>query len=196
MAQENLLQENEKLNARLKKAIGVFNEQKATIDRLNTEKDTLNERLDEANERIKELEALYKEASEKNNESDTRFFEQLNDIDALTQVNKAFSEENDSLNSQVAKLTETNKTLNNKLKITQDELEHANGVIESCEVEIANYKKEIYEQHETIDNLNVSLDTLESALQQELKKYHDHILVIKNTAKEVITTIDNLESNE
>ena len=68
MAEEkDLIQENEKLTARLKKAVEVFNEQKATIAR-----------------QAEEIAALKAKAAEGENK-DNEFFEQVNEITKLTE---------------------------------------------------------------------------------------------------------------
>ena len=65
MTEQELIQENEKLTARLKKAVEVFNEQKATINRQADE--------------INSLKTKASEAESKDNE----FFEQVNEIEKL-----------------------------------------------------------------------------------------------------------------
>ena len=68
MAEEkDLIQENEKLTARLKKAVEVFNEQKATIAR-----------------QAEEIEALKANAAEAE-KKDGEFFDQVNEITKLTE---------------------------------------------------------------------------------------------------------------
>ena len=85
MTEQELLQENEKLNGRLQKAITVFGEQKATITRLTEERDSANADIEKLKNRIAELEAKANEASE----NDAKFFEQLNEIQVLEgRVNK------------------------------------------------------------------------------------------------------------
>ena len=85
MTEQELLQENEKLNGRLQKAITVFGEQKATITRLTEERDSANADIEKLKNRITELEAKANEASE----NDAKFFEQLNEIQVLEgRVNK------------------------------------------------------------------------------------------------------------
>lgn len=65
MTQEELQQENEKLTARLKKAVEVFNEQKATITR-----------------QAEEIESLKQKAAE-GEKKDNEFFDQVNEIETL-----------------------------------------------------------------------------------------------------------------
>ena len=65
-----LKNENEKLNGRLKKAIQVFGEQKANIERLTAEKTELTNTLEAKTARIAELEATLKEKEK----DDNKFF--------------------------------------------------------------------------------------------------------------------------
>ena len=65
MTEQELIQENEKLTARLKKAVEVFNEQKATIAR-----------------QAEEIESLKAKAAEAENK-DNEFFDQVNEIEKL-----------------------------------------------------------------------------------------------------------------
>ena len=79
MTVEELTLENERLNGRLKKAIQVFNEQKATINRLTEERDSANAEIEKLKSRISELEKSVAE----NSENDSKFFEQIQEIDDL-----------------------------------------------------------------------------------------------------------------
>ena len=79
MTEQELIQANEKLNARLQKAVEVFNEQKTTIARLTEERDAARAELQKAQETISVLEEKVEQASAK----DDTFFEQVKEIDEL-----------------------------------------------------------------------------------------------------------------
>ena len=81
MELEQLRQENEKLNARLKKAITVFNEQKETISRLTEERDNAVSIVESKDALITDLRAKIAEKDA----DDTKFFEQLQEIDNLNE---------------------------------------------------------------------------------------------------------------
>jgi len=82
MTEQELQQEIDKLNARLKKAINVFNEQKNTIERLTTERDELKARTNDYETRLKALEDSLAEKST----ADDKFFDQLNEINTLEET--------------------------------------------------------------------------------------------------------------
>ena len=106
MTEQELLQENEKLKARLQKAITVFGEQKTNIQRLTDERDSARNELAKVNERVSELEA----ASKDKDENDTKFFEQLQEIDDLSAAKKQLEE---NLNDVQTKLASTAELLQN-----------------------------------------------------------------------------------
>lgn len=106
MTEQELLQENEKLKARLQKAITVFGEQKTNIQRLTDERDSARNELAKVNERVSELEA----ASKDKDENDTKFFEQLQEIDDLSAAKKQLEE---NLNDVQTKLASTEELLQN-----------------------------------------------------------------------------------
>lgn len=98
--EKDLIQENEKLTARLKKAVEVFNEQKATITRQSEE--------------IAALKAKAAEAESK----DSEFFDQVNEIeklkDELANVKKELETKENEHAAQV-------NTFENKIKDLTDE---------------------------------------------------------------------------
>ena len=79
MTEQELIQENEKLNQRLTKAIEVFKEQKENIVRLTQERDEAKGALDKKEATITELRTKLDEKSS----SDEKFFEQVNEIQGL-----------------------------------------------------------------------------------------------------------------
>lgn len=124
MSEQELLQENEKLKARLQKAIAVFGEQKTNIQRLTEERDSARKELTKANERITELEEL----TAKNDENDTKFFEQVQEIEDLSAAKKSLE---DSLSKTESALKTTTEQLQNTTadlaaaEKREDELEHS-----------------------------------------------------------------------
>lgn len=104
MTEQELIQENEKLRARLQKAITVFTEQKNTISRLTVERDDAKEELTKLNERIAQLEEVTKSIDEQ----DDNFFKQVEEIEDLsaklkeqTDVNNVLNNENKTLRKQI-----------------------------------------------------------------------------------------------
>ena len=104
MTEQELTQENEKLRARLQKAITVFTEQKNTISRLTVERDDAKEELAKLNERIAQLEEVTKSIDEQ----DDNFFKQVEEIEDLsaklkeqTDVNNVLNNENKTLRKQI-----------------------------------------------------------------------------------------------
>lgn len=85
MTEQELIQENEKLTARLKKAVEVFNEQKATIAR-----------------QAEEIESL-KAKAEQANEKDNEFFDQVNEIESLKAELQQVAEDRDNALERVEK---------------------------------------------------------------------------------------------
>lgn len=124
MTEQELLQENEKLKARLQKAIAVFGDQKANIQRLTEERDSARKEITKANERIAELEEL----TAKNDENDTKFFEQVQEIEDLSAAKKSLE---DSLSKTESALKTTTEQLQNTTadlaaaEKREDELEHS-----------------------------------------------------------------------
>lgn len=113
--EKDLIQENEKLTARLKKAVEVFNEQKATITRQSEE--------------IAALKAKAAEAESK----DSEFFDQVNEIeklkDELANVKKELETKENKIkglteeyNEVVRRSNEMVDTLRKIQKLTNDEL--------------------------------------------------------------------------
>ena len=118
--------EVDKLNGRLKKAVQVFNEQKANIERLTTERENALSALKDREGRITELESKLAEKEQ----DDNKFFEQLQEIDTL---NETVAE----LQKSVAVLMEKNDELKSKKKKKGTLLESAHTKIESLEKTVA-----------------------------------------------------------
>ena len=197
MSQEELQQQNEKLNQRLTKAIEVFKEQKENIARLTEERDKARLETKEAEARVEELSKKLEEKSE----SDEKFFEQVNEIQVLekrTEKLKADCEQayEDLGNAQerIKSLEADNSNLDDSLNYekiehekTAAELEHTKKEIERCKNALddatADYEtiREKYsllvqtndEQKENIENLQAALDKVNDTLNNERKQFKD-----------------------
>lgn len=117
-----LQQENEKLKARLNKAIGVFNEQKSTIERLTAERDSSRAQNDELQSRLSEIET---QLSQKD-EQDTKFFDQLNEINDLEAKLGAANSENKELSSNLSEQKEINENLTNAVDTLNNNINDLN----------------------------------------------------------------------
>lgn len=117
MTEQDLLQENEKLSARLKKAVEVFNEQKATIQRLTDERDAVIAKAKEAEEQ------------------DNQFFAQEEKIEELSNDLFKTKQEVQALEERLQKASDAYKKLQTELKSANSELAETN--------EIVNRQKEI-----------------------------------------------------
>ena len=118
--------EIDKLNGRLKKAVQVFNEQKANIERLTSERDDALQTIKVRDGRIDELESKLAEKEQ----DDNKFFEQLQEIDTL---NETVS----NLEKSVESLMGKNDELKSKLDEKSTLLESAHTKIESLEKTVA-----------------------------------------------------------
>lgn len=107
MTEQELQQEIDKLNARLKKAINVFNEQKTTIERLTTERDELKVRTNDYETRLKALEDSLAEKST----ADDKFFDQLNEINTLEETLSTTISLKDEIEQKLVSEIEKNKNL-------------------------------------------------------------------------------------
>lgn len=107
MTEQEMQQEIDKLNARLKKAINVFNEQKTTIERLTTERDELKVRTNDYETRLKALEDSLAEKST----ADDKFFDQLNEINTLEETLSTTISLKDEIEQKLASEIEKNKNL-------------------------------------------------------------------------------------
>ena len=197
MSQEELQQQNEKLNQRLTKAIEVFKEQKENIARLTEERDKARLETKEAEARVEELSKKLEEKSE----SDEKFFEQVNEIQVLekrTEKRKADCEQayEDLGNAQerIKSLEADNSNLDDSLNYEKIEHEKTAAELEHTKKEIERYKnslddatadyetiREKYsllvqtndEQKENIENLQAALDKVNDTLNNERKQFKD-----------------------
>lgn len=131
MTEQELIQENEKLTARLKKAVEVFNEQKATIAR-----------------QTEEIESLKAKAAEAENK-DSEFFDQVNEIETLkADLNKA-NENYLTADKKVQELTVRIEKAADEYKKLKEELKKTTGRLATEEQR----SQHLTEKLDTIKNL-------------------------------------------
>ena len=199
MSQEELQQQNEKLNQRLAKAIEVFKEQKENIARLTEERDKARLEVKEAEARVEELSKKLEEKSE----SDEKFFEQVNEIQVLenrTRKLKADCEQayEDLGNAQerIKSLEADKSNLNDSLNYEKIEHEKVATELEHTKKDVERYKnaldeatadyetiREKYnsleqtseEQKENLENLQTALDKVNETLNNERKQFNEYI---------------------
>lgn len=147
---QTLQSENEKLNARLRKAIQVFNQQKADIERLESEKEVLTKRVDELEVQVSA-----------NAENDTKFFEQLQEIDNLNSLledaNNAITAHTENYDKLAKETSETISTLEGKVEDLTSKNKSLNGKLLSANNEIK--KQEDYIK-EVSKNTNAFVDKM------------------------------------
>ena len=115
--------EIDKLNGRLKKAVQVFNEQKANIERLTTERENALSALKDREGRITELESKLAEKEQ----DDNKFFEQLQEIDTL--------------NETIAELQKSVAALMGKNDELESVLHEKNAMLECADTKISSLEK-------------------------------------------------------
>lgn len=115
--------EIDKLNGRLKKAVQVFNEQKANIERLTSERDDALQTIKVRDGRIDELESKLAEKEQ----DDNKFFEQLQEIDTL--------------NENVTELQKSVESLMGRNDELKSELDKKGTLLESAHAKIASLEK-------------------------------------------------------
>ena len=169
MTEQELIQENEKLNARLKKAIDVFKEQKENITRLTEERDSAKQEITRLDTRVQELEAKVAESSE----NDSKFFDLLNEIEVIKEKAKGLEADKASLEESLTHSeTVRQQALDEgkKLKTYLDEAqEEINGLTDAN----SSLEKTVYEKNETIENLTNALDKVNETLNQERKEHQE-----------------------
>jgi chromosome segregation ATPase len=130
MTEQELLQENEKLNARLAKATAVFKQQKADIQRLTEERDMTATSISKLNERVSELEEQIKV----NEEQDSNFFDQLQEIDTLKQRVSELVTSLEKTQTQYTNLDNEHKILENRYEDETNNLKaDLQGTIQTLE---------------------------------------------------------------
>lgn len=194
MTEQELIQENEKLNQRLTKAIEVFKEQKENIVRLTQERDEAKGALDKKEATITELRVKLDEKSS----SDEKFFEQVNEIQGLKrsvqELEKAFDEAKNTIeqkDQQIEKLqteaagfqmqvdtankllADNENLMNNKLKALNDIIDETKTALEESQKQngtlnerLNNAAAKFKEQEETIETQKANLDTVQKLLDE------------------------------
>lgn len=169
MSEQELIQENEKLNARLKKAIDVFKEQKENITRLTEERDSAKQEITRLDTRVQELEAKVAESSE----NDSKFFDLLNEIEIIKEQAKELEADKASLEESLTHSENVRQQAldeGKKLKTYLDEAqEEINGLTDAN----SSLEKTVYEKNETIENLTNALDKVNETLNQERKEHQE-----------------------
>ena len=178
MTEQELIQENEKLNQRLTKAIEVFKEQKENIVRLTQERDEAKGALDKKEATITELRTKLDEKSG----SDEKFFEQVNEIQGLKrrvqELENSFDEAKNTIvqkDQEIKKLqTEAagfqmqvdtaNKLLADNENLMNNKLKALNDIIDETKTALEESQK----QNETLNDRLVSLLSNQNVKDQQL----------------------------
>lgn len=155
---EQLKQENDKLNARLAKAVEVFKEQKANIDALTKENAQLKEKIDLFNE--SDTINIYGEENKVLNEQlKDKYAEIANYKDAL-----------ESVNSQIKDLEKWNNDYELKLKDSETAYEQLYKKYEERKKQIAKLTGNIEVQK---NEYELKLQNSENACEEIQKKYNE-----------------------
>ena len=151
--------EIDKLNGRLKKAVQVFNEQKANIERLTSERDDALQTIKVRVARIDELESKLAEKEQ----DDNKFFEQLQEIDTL---NETIAE----LQKSVAVLTEKNDELESVLHEKKAMLECADTKIVSLEKTVADRVADLKSIADVFANTAAAVSKSATSVKKQVEK--------------------------
>ena len=194
MTEQELIQENEKLNQRLTKAIEVFKEQKENIVRLTQERDEAKGALDKKEAIITELRTKLDEKSG----SDEKFFEQVNEIQGLKrsvqELENSFDEAKNTIvqkDQEIKKLqteaagfqmqvdtankllADNENLMNNKLKALNDIIDETKTALEESQKQnetlnerLNNAAAKFKEQEETIETQKANLDNVQKLLDE------------------------------
>ena len=184
---EQLKQENEKLNARLKKAITVFNEQKETISRLTEERDNAVSVVEAKDALITDLRNKIAEKDA----DDTKFFEQLQEIDSLNDEIQNQKTLYDGLASQ---LNERTKQLDEKTK----ECANLDSIISDLDETISDKNSEIAQLEEKNEDLEKALDNLTSKYETTIAQYtaltNNMVQMVKDRTATLVKDVEKLNN--
>lgn len=184
---EQLKQENEKLNARLKKAITVFNEQKETISRLTEERDSAVSVVEVKDALITDLRNKIAEKDA----DDTKFFEQLQEIDSLNDEIQNQKTLYDGLASQ---LSERTKQLDEKTK----ECANLDSIISDLDETISDKNSEIAQLEEKNEDLEKALDNLTSKYETTIAQYtaltNNMVQMVKDRTVSLVKDVEKLNN--
>jgi chromosome segregation ATPase len=179
MTEQEIKQENEKLKARLNKAVEVFKEQKENIDRLTAERDKAQADCTILTERVKTLEAKFEEKSEQ----DDKFFDQLNEIQQLEDKNKELQEKYDNCMGDLADVTTERDKYDAENTELAKELEDANKTIEEKDETISEHEANILDKEARIAALENTAETHRKTMNEQ-----------QGTINEQKGTIENLNN--
>ena len=141
MTEQELIQENEKLNARLQKAASVFAEQKATIKRLTEERDAAVAKTGEAEKQ------------------DELFFEQQNEIESLKSQVVELTDQNKTQETSI-------EDLKDRLQTAQAVFKTQKATIQELEDNNTRLTTDLTKANETIDGLNQTLQSIRELVNQ------------------------------
>jgi chromosome segregation ATPase len=175
---EQLRQENEKLNARLKKAITVFNEQKETISRLTEERDNAVSVVEIKDALITDLRAKIAEKDA----DDTKFFEQLQEIDAL---NEEIQNQKTIYEDITSQLSECKKQLEEKTI----ECANLNSTISNLDDTISDKNSEIIRLEEVATNAKIDANKAKNELDAIIERYNKNVVDVTDIMKSGLNDI-------
>lgn len=178
MELEQLRQENEKLNARLKKAITVFNEQKETISRLTEERDNAVSIVETKDALITDLRAKIAEKDV----DDTKFFEQLQEIDAL---NEEIQNQKTLYNDLASQLSERT----NQLEEKTNECANLNSIISDLDDTISDKNSEIAHLEEIATKAKNDATNAKNELDAIIERYNKNVIDVTNIMKSGLNDI-------
>lgn len=178
MELEQLRQENEKLNARLKKAITVFNEQKETISRLTEERDNAVSVVETKDALITDLRAKIAEKDA----DDTKFFEQLQEIDAL---NEEIQNQKTLYNDLASQLSERT----NQLEEKTNECANLNSIISDLDDTISDKNSEIARLEEIATNAKMDANNAKNELDAIIERYNKNVVDVTDIMKSGLNDI-------
>lgn len=199
--EEQLQAENQKLNARLQKAVTVFNEQKENIARLTAER---NQALEDATRYQNRVNELEKKLADKDAD-DTKFFEQLAEIDELKNAanemkivydgvasqNEELTVEVRRLESEVQSLTVDKNSVKQLLEVTIKEKEQSDEALTKMTDFYENCKAKAKEK---IDNLDLKLKETIDTYENRLTSLQDNLVKAEAKYNEALEEINALKT--
>lgn len=199
--EEQLQAENQKLNARLQKAVTVFNEQKENIARLTAER---NQALEDATRYQNRVNELENKLADKDAD-DTKFFEQLAEIDELKNAanemkivydgvasqNAELSGEVRRLESEVQSLIVDKNSVKQLLEVTLKEKEQSDEALTKMTDFYENCKAKAKEK---IDNLDLKLKETIDTYENRLTSLQDNLVKAEAKYNEALDEINALKT--
>lgn len=202
---EQLKQENEKLNARLAKAVEVFKEQKANIEAVTKERDDLQEKYNDVFEAAKnlglEIAQLKSKIHEQENivDQDATINELRNEIESK---NKAYKILQDTYNELFADNTKLKEQLEQRLKqvravenTTNEEVKKVTAARDEWITKYKDLEAELTNLKSINKEINILKDEAELKLSTIQKEYEDKFNeTIASKDNQIIEFISNVES--